>query len=147
MTQDEFMKKYSFNVKRNIEWADMDAFQHVNNTIYFRFFEKIRIDYFEDCGLIQSMKEQQVGPILASTQCRFKLPLSYPDSVIIGTYITDLEVDRFVMKYAIYSLEHERVAAEGDGLIVCYDYNKGEKTPIPEAIVSRLKSVEGTSSR
>ena len=126
MTQDEFMKKYSFNVKRNIEWADMDAFQHVNNTIYFRFFEKIRIDYFEDSGLIQSMKEQQVGPILASTQCRFKLPLSYPDSVIIGTYITDLEVDRFVMKYAIYSLGHERVAAEGDGLIVCYDYNKGE---------------------
>ena len=141
MTQDEFREKYSFNVERNIEWADMDAFQHVNNTIYFRFFEKIRIDYFEDSGLIQSMKELQFGPILASTKCRFKLPLSYPDSVVIGTYITDLEADHFLMKYAIYSLGHERVAAEGDGLIVCYDYNKEQKTSIPEAIISRLKSL------
>jgi acyl-CoA thioester hydrolase len=140
MTEGEFRKLYSFNVDRHVEWADMDAFQHVNNTVYFRYFEKIRIDYFEDNGLMEIIEEHSVGPILASTQCRFKLPLSHPDDIVIGTYITDLDADRFLMKYAVYSLRHQRVAAEGDGLIVCYDYNKGEKAPIPEAVLNKLKS-------
>ncbi len=140
MTKDEFKQQYSFYIESPVEWAEMDAMQHVNNTVYFRYFEKTRMSYFEDCGFMQSVKEQQVGPILASTQCRFKFPLSYPDSVLTGTYITGLEPDRLVMQYAIYSLGHEKVAAEGDGLIVCYDYDRGEKAPIPEAIYSKLKS-------
>ncbi|MFT5132124.1 MAG: acyl-CoA thioester hydrolase [Gammaproteobacteria bacterium] len=145
MTLDEFKKQYSFHVDRNIEWADMDSFQHVNNTVYFRYFEKIRIDYFEHSGLIASTKEMNIGPILASTQCRYKLPLTYPGALVIGTYITDLQSDRFLMKYAVYSVEHERVAAEGDGLIVCYDYSKGEKASIPEAIFTKLQSAEQTT--
>ena len=147
MTLDEFRKQYSFNVERHVEWADMDAYQHVNNTVYFRYFEKVRFDYFEDYGLARSVEETQIGPILASTQCRFKIPLSYPDTVVIGTYITDLQFDRFLMKYAIYSLGHERVAAEGDGLIVSYDYNKNEKASIPEAIFTKLKSAQESSSQ
>lgn len=140
MTLDEFKQQFPFNVERHIEWADMDAYQHVNNTMYFRYFEKVRFDYFEANGLAKSVAEQQIGPILASTQCRFKIPLNYPDTVIVGTYITDLEEDRFLMKYGIYSLEHNRVAAEGDGLIVCYDYSKGKKAAIPEAIFAKLQA-------
>jgi len=140
MTLDEFKKQYSYYIERQIEWADMDAFQHVNNTMYFRYFEKVRFDYFEDYGFIKSKTEEQIGPILASTQCRFKLPLSYPDTILVGTCITDLQADRFLMKYAIYSLGLERLAAEGDGLIICYDYGKGEKAPIPSDIFSRLQA-------
>ena len=146
MTLDEFKKLYAFHVERKIEWSDMDAFQHVNNTMYFRYFEKVRFDYFEDYGLARSVEEMQIGPILASTQCRFRIPLTYPDTVLIGTYITELETDRFLMKYAAFSLGHENVAAEGDGLIICYDYNKGEKAAIPGAIFSKLKSVAVTEA-
>ena len=140
MTPDEFKNKYSFNVTSNVEWDDMDAFLHVNNKVYFRYFEKIRIDFFEAKGLLDLMEDQQLGPILASTQCRFKVPLTYPDQVVIGTYLTDFESDRFLMKYAVYSLNHNRIAAEGDGAIVCYDYKEGKKAPIPEAILESLKS-------
>jgi acyl-CoA thioester hydrolase len=140
MTLEEFKKQYSFNVNRDVEWDDMDAFQHVNNKVYFRYFEKIRIDFFEAKGLLDLMEEQQLGPILASTQCRFKVPLTYPDQVVIGTYLTDFESDRFLMKYAVYSLQHKRIAAEGDGAIVCYDYKEGKKASIPEAILESLKS-------
>jgi acyl-CoA thioester hydrolase len=140
MTEDEFKSTYSFNVIRDVEWDDMDAFQHVNNKVYFRYFEKIRIDFFEAKGLLDLMEEQQIGPILASTQCRFKVPLTYPDQVVIGTYLTDFESDRFLMKYAVYSMVHRRIAAEGDGAIVCYDYKQGKKAPIPESILKRLKS-------
>jgi acyl-CoA thioester hydrolase len=140
MTLDEFKKQYAHNIERHVEWGDMDSFQHVNNTVYFHYFERIRMDYFRDRKFIDSLANQHIGPILASTHCRFKLPLSYPDTIVIGTYITDLQVDRFLMKYAVFSERHERIAADGDGLIVCYDYDKGEKAPIPEAIFARLES-------
>jgi len=140
MTLDEFKKQYSFNIEGQVEWEEMDAFQHVNNKVYFKYFEKIRINYFENKGLLGLMEEQQIGPILASTQCRFRVPLSYPDQIVIGTYLTDFKSDRFLMKYAVYSLTHEKVAAEGDGAIVCYDYKQNCKTSIPSAILAKLQS-------
>ncbi len=140
MTLEEFKDQYPFNIERYVEWAEMDAFQHVNNTVYFRYFERVRFEYFETVGLTNAVENRGIAPILASTQCRFKLPLSYPDNIVIGTYITDLQPDRFLMKYAIYSLKHKRVAAEGDGLIVSYDYGKGEKAAIPETIFAILQT-------
>lgn len=140
MTEDEFRVSYPFTVVDNVEWDDMDAFQHVNNKVYFRYFEKIRIQFFEDKGLLDLVKDQQLGPILASTQCRFKFPLSYPDKILIGTGISDLHNDRFLMDYAVYSLGHQKMAAVGDGMIVCYDYGKGEKAVIPEGIYTMLEA-------
>ncbi|NKB38471.1 MAG: acyl-CoA thioesterase [Gammaproteobacteria bacterium] len=138
MTEKEFRDLYPFVIEDNVEWDDMDAFQHVNNKVYFRYFEKIRILYFEDNKLLDLVKEKQLGPILASTQCRFKFPLTYPDNILIGTSISDLHEDRFLMNYAVYSLGHQKMAAVGDGLIVCYDYAKGEKAVLPEEIHSVL---------
>jgi acyl-CoA thioester hydrolase len=139
MTLDEFKKQYSFNIEGAVEWEDMDAFQHVNNKVYFKYFEKIRIDFFETKGLLELMTDKQLGPILASTQCRFKVPLTYPDQIVIGTYLTDFKSDRFLMNYAVYSLQHNKVAAEGDGAIVCYDYKEGKKAAIPESIAIKLQ--------
>jgi len=139
MTVDEFRKQYPFNIEGVVEWEDMDAFQHVNNKVYFKYFEKIRIEFFEAKGLLELMTDKQLGPILASTQCRFKLPLTYPDQIVIGTYLTDFGSDRFLMNYAVYSLQHNKVAAEGDGAIVCYDYKEGKKASIPESIATKLQ--------
>src|SRR5687767_1167703 len=48
-----------------VQWGDMDAFGHVNNTVYFRWFESARIAYFEKIGLNERMRRDRKGPILA----------------------------------------------------------------------------------
>jgi len=138
MLLDEFTALYSFQFERDVEWGDMDAMQHVNNTFYFRYFERVRFEYFLEMGLIDSVKAENIGPILASTSCKFKVPLTYPDTVHLGTYITDLGDDRFLMKYGVFSKKLDRLAAEGEGLIVCYDYARGQKVNIPGAIKDKL---------
>ena len=62
----------------------MDAFQHVNNVVYFRYFETGRIAYFERTVMRSSMSTTGIGPILATASCKFKFPLTYPDTVLIG---------------------------------------------------------------
>ena len=59
---------FPVEVELPITWGQMDAFKHVNNTEYFRFFETGRIAYFEKMNIEIIMQEQGIGPILATTE-------------------------------------------------------------------------------
>lgn len=120
----------------------MDAFQHVNNTVYFRWFESARIGYFEAVGLLDSMERTGVGPILASTECRFRVPLEYPDTVSVGARVPRIGDDRFVMEYLVVGHQSGKTAAHGTGLIVTFDYRQGSKAPLPGELRERLIGVE-----
>lgn len=125
-----------------VAWGEMDAMGHVNNVVYFRYFESVRIDYFDKLDLLVFQQETGVGPILASTECRYKLPLHYPDTVIAGTKILSLEEDRFVMGYEVFSTRQKRIAADGEGVIVTYDYRNNKKVNIPDILRTRIMELE-----
>jgi acyl-CoA thioester hydrolase len=134
---------YPVVIEIPIAWGDMDAFQHVNNVRYFRFFESARIAYFEKLAFMQVMDDTGVGPILASTRCRFRIPLTYPDTVRVGARVADMGGDRFNMHYRVVSREHRKVAAEGEGLVIVFDYRNKCKHPLPEVLRTRIASLEG----
>jgi len=142
---DELLADYPVRLVIPVAWGDMDAMGHVNNTIYLRYFESVRMTYFERIGLMAHMQEHGVGPILAETRCRFRLPLDYPDEVTAGARVARLEGDRFLMEYAVVSHQHGRLAADGDGLIVTYDYDAGRKAPVPEAAVDAIRKLENNN--
>ena len=138
----ELLETYPVVIETPVAWGEMDSLQHVNNIVYFRYFESARMAYFERVGFWDYMRETGVGPILASTQCRFRLPLTYPDAVSIGARVDETGEDRFVMKYLVVSHRHARAAAEGDGLIVSFDYRAQRKAPLPEEIKARIRALE-----
>jgi acyl-CoA thioester hydrolase len=131
---ENYLSDYAFVIELPVIWGEMDALRHVNNTVYFRYFETVRMGYFDKIGFWDYMNEHGIGPILASTSCIFKFPLTYPDTVSVGTRVRDITEDRFVMDYAIFSHRHKRMAAVGEGLIVSYDYRKLSKAPLPVEI-------------
>ena len=88
---------------------------------------------------------RRVGPILAATNCRFKIPLTYPDTVSIGTRVPEIDDDRFTMEYYVVSHKHKRVAAEGTGLIVCFDYRENKKAPVPAEVRQRIEALEAST--
>ena len=61
------LEGFSIRVALPLTWGQMDAFAHVNNTQYFRWFEDVRMAYFQACGIFDHMSAHQVGPILART--------------------------------------------------------------------------------
>jgi len=136
---DLFRKQYPFLLEDKVEWGDMDAFQHVNNTMYFRYFERIRFVCFDRLGVLDEMERSGIGPILASTQCRYRSALTYPDIILTGTRITDMKADRFLMKYGIYSMKDQCVAAEGEGFIIYFDYNNNSKVNIPATLYNAMQ--------
>jgi acyl-CoA thioester hydrolase len=138
------LKECPVVIETPIAWGQMDAFRHLNNTAYFRFFESGRIAYFERLDLLEYMEVSGVGPILAATNCRFKIPLTYPDSVSIGTRVPEVQDDRFTMEYFVVSHKHQKVAAEGTGLIVCFNYKENKKTALPAQLKKRIEELEAS---
>lgn len=138
------LQDYPVVIEIPIAWGDMDAFQHVNNTVYFRLFESSRIAYFNELGFLQLMTETGIGPILASTSCKFILPLTYPDTVSVGAKVADIQEQRFTMKHIVFSHQHRKTAATGEGNIVTFDYSKNQKATIPDLVYQKIMELEKT---
>ena len=137
-----FKEEYSLTISQAIQWGDMDAFQHVNNAMYFRYFENVRINYFDATGVNEYMSANKVGPILGSTECKFLAPLTYPENIIIGTKVSAIREKRFTMLYAVYSEEKEKIVAQGSGEIIYFHYGENRSCKIPAEIVSNIKRFE-----
>jgi acyl-CoA thioester hydrolase len=142
VTIDALLADFPVHYETPVAWGEMDAFQHVNNVVYFKYFESARIAYFHETGFAEHMEATGVGPILASTSCRFKLPLAYPDRVTVGARVEGLSEGRFTMIYRVVSHQLEAVAAEGEGIIVSYDYRAATKAPIPDTIRQRILAID-----
>ncbi|MCU0590449.1 MAG: acyl-CoA thioesterase [Desulfobacterales bacterium] len=127
-----------------VAWGEMDAYGHVNNIVYFRYFETVRMAYFERLDFPDFINRNPLGPILASTSCRFRAPLVFPDHVSVGARVARINEDRFVMFYGVYSHRLQKVAAEGEGVIVCFDYRENRKASLPEALRRKIAHLEGT---
>ena len=132
-------------VELPVAWGEMDAFAHVNNVVYFRYFETARIVYCDKIGFLETIKASGVGPILASVHCDFRKPLTFPDTIFVGVRIFEMSADRFLMQHRIVSEKLQKVAAEGKSLIVSYDYREGRKAPIHDEVRKKIEKLEGCS--
>ena len=104
---------YPVVIEIPVLWGELDAYGHVNNTVYFRYFESARMAYLERCGVLESYERERNGIILYSTECRFRSALHHPDTVLVGARTVQIEDDRFVMGYGAASISQDRVVAEG----------------------------------
>lgn len=73
----ELLKGYQTVVVKEIEWGDMDAFNHVNNVNYLRYFEWVRVRHMSAIAIIANersfLSPRGVGPILGDIYCRYKV--------------------------------------------------------------------------
>lgn len=110
-----------------VAWGEMDALNHVNNAVYFRYFETARLDFFKHVELMEEMAVTKVGPVLGDTYCKYRLPVTYPDTLLVGSKVTDVQEDRFTMEYTIVSKKQGKVTTTGTATIVMFDFASNQK--------------------
>jgi|SRR5262245_39345411 len=134
-------------IRLTVQWGDQDAFEHVNNVVYYRWMESARIEYFRQSGLGSRVSPEGVGPILASLKCDFRRQLNYPDSVLVSASITSIGRTSLKMAHLVYSAAQQAIVAEGDSVIVMFDYNAQRPTPVTDEIRARIDAFEGRGSQ
>ncbi len=73
------------------------------------------------------MTEYSLGFVVAFIDCKFIFSLTYPDTVYIGTRITEISADRFTFHQVIYSEKHQKVAGKSQSTIVSYNHKNKHK--------------------
>ncbi|KAI9291383.1 hypothetical protein K502DRAFT_344693 [Neoconidiobolus thromboides FSU 785] len=132
-----------------VQWGQQDTFQHLNNVDWLRFIESGRIDYMYLLTLNMDKTEANkfvtgdgAGLIVKSQECKYKHPITYPDSLTVATKIENLTRDRFVFYTLTYSLKHQKLASESKVLCVSYDHKKLEKSDFSESFVKAVIKME-----
>ena len=127
-----------------IRWGDMDAMGHVNNTVYFRYFETARIAWFEQFGCAPDAGGQ--GPVIVSASCSFLKQLTYPGEIEVRTLVGPPGRSSFGMTHEIRLIGADGQAgalhAEGGAKVVWVDFPAQKSVPLPEPIRALLPAPE-----
>ncbi|NVK32471.1 MAG: acyl-CoA thioesterase [Gammaproteobacteria bacterium] len=133
------LDNYPVTLQIPVLWGDMDALNHVNNTKYFRYFESARIEYCNAIGL--EIGSEIVGLVISETGCRFRRPITYPDTVSVGARTIEIGQSEFLMEHGIFSQALDDMAAIGTAKVVCIDANGG-RVAIPESVRQKLLGID-----
>jgi len=139
---DSLLAGFPVVVQLPVAWGEMDSYRHVNNVVYFRYFENARLEYFRRMRWFEYENETGIGPILAATQARFRKPLTYPDTISVGARISVIGTDRCTMDYVLVSHGLQAIAADGQGTIVTFHYPQGKKVPMPDELRRRIEHLQ-----
>lgn len=130
MINEQEIEKAFVTIEVAVQWGDMDAAQHVNNTIYLRWIESARLEMFKklNSGIYAFGK---VAPILAWQDCKYIFPLTYPDTALIILDVSEILPDRIQCHAKIFSKTLNRLAVISNCTLKAYDTEELKKLPIP----------------
>lgn len=116
-----------------VRWGDMDALGHVNNTVYFRFAEQARIEWFESIG-IRDIVNVDEGVVIVNASCTFFRPVTYPATVEIRTLIGKPGTSSLPTYFEMRVSGDDTIVAEGGSKIVWWNPKTGKSLPLPDYI-------------
>jgi acyl-CoA thioester hydrolase len=124
-----------------VRFGDLDAMRHLNNVVFLRYFETARIAY-----LRQLMPEHDpshperdaTGVIFAECNIRYRSPVLFDEVVDIECSVGEVRRSAFELRFAMRV--GERLAAEGSGWLVAYDYAAGSSQTLPDDLRGALEA-------
>jgi len=122
-----------FEMDIPIRWGDMDAMGHVNNTIYFRYLEQMRISWFDALGI--GGHDDPQGPVIVNAHCSFIRELRYPGTVHGRMFVGRIGRSSFETTAVLSRTDDpDTIYAEGGAKVVWVDRAQRKSTPLPDEI-------------
>ena len=114
-------------------WMDNDVFAHVNNVVYYSYFDTAVNTFLIGEGVVDLVEKRIVG-LVAETQCRFIRELAFPDTISVGLRIVHLGHSSVRWEIGIFRNAEDTACAQGYFVQVYVDRVTGQKIPIPPAM-------------
>ena len=116
-----------------IRWGDMDAMGHVNNTVYFRYMEVVRIAWYERTfGELSGASDE--GIVIVNASCTFLKSLTYPGTVEVRMSLGHASRSSVQSHYELRM--NDELHADGAAKIVWMDLKRGRSKRLPESIAA-----------
>ncbi|PIE36760.1 MAG: thioesterase superfamily protein [Gammaproteobacteria bacterium] len=122
-----------------VRWGDMDAVGHVNNTLYFRYFEQCRVSWLAEIGSIESVTTARQGPVIINTSASFLRPLHYPVRIVVSMFGNAPGRSSFESEFEIRDADNADILySTGSAKIVWIDKDANKSIPLPDSIRALL---------
>jgi acyl-CoA thioester hydrolase len=124
-------KKLTHQMLIPIRWGDMDAMGHVNNTVYFRYLEIVRLEWLYRIGAAPN--PDGTGPVIVNAFCNFIRQLEFPGDIQARHYVTNPGRSSFDTYITLERTDTPGVIyAEGGAKTVWTDFKAQKSTPLPD---------------
>ncbi|HEY0113391.1 MAG TPA: thioesterase family protein [Allosphingosinicella sp.] len=142
MSREPFAGRDSYRVWREIgtRWADNDAYGHVNNTVYYGWFDTAVNAWLIEAGLLDVGAGEPIG-LVVETGCRYARPLSYPQPVEVGLAVERLGTSSVRYRLGVFAKDEAEAAADGFFVHVYVSREARRPVPLPERWRSALEAI------
>ena len=124
-------KKLTHELVIPIRWGDMDAMGHVNNAVYFRYLETVRIEWLHRAG--GAPDPAGSGPVIVNAFCNFIRQLDYPGEVLAKHYVANPGRTSFDTFITLERTDQPGVIhANGGATTVWIDFPRRKAVPLPD---------------
>lgn len=117
-----------------IRWGDLDAYGHVNNTVFFRFMEQARVEWLET--LSHKLRPSGEGPVIVNASCTFLVQVNYPGVVSVDLLVGPPGRSSIPTFYELRC--GDQLVAEGQSKVVWIDFSTGKSASLPDSVRERL---------
>ena len=131
-----------FKVWRKVttRWADNDAYGHVNNTVYYEWFDSAVNAWMVGQGMLDIANGDPIA-LVVETRCTYAAPLAFPENVDVGLAVAQLGRSSIRYRIGIFAEESESAAAEGDFVHVVVDRATRRPVELPVGWRIRLEAI------
>jgi acyl-CoA thioester hydrolase len=118
-------------------WMDNDAYGHVNNVVYYSYFDTVVNAYLIGKGALDIAKSPVIG-LVAETHCNFFSALAFPDKVRAGLRVGHLGHSSVRYEIGLFRNDEDVAAAQGHFVHVYVDRASGKSVPLPDPLKRAL---------
>src|ERR1700722_3741202 len=122
----------------NTRWSDNDLYGHVNNVVYYSYFDTVVNEYLIRHGALDLEAGKTIG-LVVETHCSYFASLAFPERIDAGLRVTRLGTSSVRYEVGIFGEGSTEAAAQGDFVHVYVDRETRRPGPVPEVLVAALK--------
>jgi acyl-CoA thioester hydrolase len=142
VSREALQRRNAYGAWRDVatRWADNDAYGHVNNTVYYTWFDTAVNAWLIEAGLLDVAAGDPIG-LVVETGCRYARPLAFPETVEVGLAVERLGTSSVRYRLGVFAKGADEAAAEGFFVHVYVDRATRRPVPLPEAWRERLAAL------
>ncbi len=140
------MSRDNYRAFRTIptRWMDNDAYGHVNNTVYYSWFDTAVNAWLVEHGLLDIAAGELIG-LVVETGCRYHRSVAFPESVEAGVRVARLGRSSVRWEVGLFTQGHDAPAAEGHFIHVYVDRATRRPAPLPAHWRDSLATLDTSS--
>ena len=141
MTTIETRDRYRALSAMDTRWMDNDAYGHLNNVVYYSFFDSAVNRWLIEQGVLDIATSPTIG-LVVETQCKFSAPITFPDRVTVWLRVAHLGTTSVRYEIGLFRNDDDVAAAHGHFVHVYVDRESRKKAAIPADVRSALEALQ-----